>query len=124
MDFFQNAFKKWLAEVHLKHYMTGKLNPFCDTGRLLSMVHIVPKGRKQFVSIGGERSTSRLLTCRIPQGAVLGTLLDSLYTLQLGDIMRRLESPSISMPMTKSLTVCSRSQMLVTLNKPNSGLHQ
>ena len=47
--------------------------------------------QKKFVSIGGERSTSRPLTCRVPQGSVLGPLLYTKYTAPLGDIMRRHE---------------------------------
>ena len=44
--------------------------------------------RRQFVSIGKERSTSHPLTRGVLQGSVLGHLLFSLYTAPLGNIMR------------------------------------
>lgn len=47
--------------------------------------------REKFVSIGNERSSSRPLTYRVPQGSVLGTLLYTIYTVPLGDIMRHYE---------------------------------
>jgi len=47
--------------------------------------------RKQFVSIGSVRSTSRLLICGVPQGSVLGPLRYTMYTAPLGDIMRHHE---------------------------------
>ena len=47
--------------------------------------------REQFVSIGSEQSTSRPLTCGVPQGSVLGPLLYIMYTAPLRDIMRPYE---------------------------------
>lgn len=43
--------------------------------------------RKQFVSIRSKQLTSRLLTCGVPQGSILGPLLYTLYTAPFRDIM-------------------------------------
>ena len=45
--------------------------------------------RRQFVCIGKARSSSRPLTCGVPQGSVLRPIFYLLYTAPLGDIMRR-----------------------------------
>ena len=45
--------------------------------------------RKQKVSIQGTSSSSKQLTCGVPQGSVLGPLLFTAYTSPLGDIVRK-----------------------------------
>ena len=45
--------------------------------------------RKQKVNIQGTMSSSRQLTCGVPQGSVLGPLLFTAYTSPLGDIVRK-----------------------------------
>ena len=44
------------------------------------------KDRTQFVSIGGERSTPKVLAYGVPQGSVLGLIFFTIYTLPIGDI--------------------------------------
>ena len=57
-------------------------------GKALLWFRSYLSGRTQFVSIESERSTSRPLTCGVPQGSVLGPILYLLYTSPLGYIMR------------------------------------
>ena len=45
--------------------------------------------RHQCVVVGGERSSSVVLSCGVPQGSVLGPLLFSLYTVPPGAIVKR-----------------------------------
>ena len=45
-------------------------------------------GRSQFVSIGGRRSSTVTMTNGVPQGSVLGTLLFSIFTTQVGSLIR------------------------------------
>ena len=58
-------------------------------GMVLSWFKSYLCDRRQSVSIENERSSSRPLTCGVPQGSVLGPILYLLYTAPLGDIMRR-----------------------------------
>ena len=45
--------------------------------------------RTQCISINGEKSASKQLTCGVPQGSVLGPLLFSVYMSELGYLIRR-----------------------------------
>ncbi len=45
--------------------------------------------RYQYISIEGSRSDSQELVRGVPQGSVLGPILFSIYTLPLGDIVKK-----------------------------------
>ena len=58
-------------------------------GLALSWFKSYLSNRFQFVDIRGERSSCRPLSYGVPQGSVLGPILYLLYTLPLGDIVRK-----------------------------------
>ena len=62
---------------------------FGRCGLVLSWFKSYLSNRFQFVEIRGEKSSHQPLTCRVPQGSVLGPILYLLYTSPLGDIVRR-----------------------------------
>ena len=59
------------------------------TGEALAWFSSYLKGRKQVVSIDGVNSEKSDLKYGVPQGSVLGPILFSIYTLPLGNIIRR-----------------------------------
>ena len=57
-------------------------------GKALAWLRSYLLGRSQFVCVESARSSSRELTCGVPQGSVLGPILYSMYTAPLGDIIK------------------------------------
>ena len=58
-------------------------------GDALKWIKSYLHGRSQAVTIEGKNSQKYPLECGVPQGSVLGPILFTLYTLPLGDIVRR-----------------------------------
>ena len=65
------------------------IHHFGICGLALSWFKSYLSNRFQFVEIRGEKSSHQPLMCGVPQGSVLGPILYLLYTLPLGDIVRR-----------------------------------
>ena len=58
-------------------------------GKALDWLRSYLTDRTQSVCINGVKSTKKQLKCGVPQGSVLGPLLFTVYTLPLGDIIRK-----------------------------------
>jgi hypothetical protein len=59
------------------------------TGQALEWFRSYLSDRSQAVIINNTTSSHRRLSCGVPQGSVLGPLLFTIYTLPLGNIMRK-----------------------------------
>ena len=56
-----------------------KLNHYGIRGRSLEWFTSYLSNRKQYVTVGGHSSTTRSITCGVPQGSILGPLLFLIY---------------------------------------------
>ena len=79
----QKAFDTVGHEILLK-----KLSHYGIRGTALSLFRSYLTDRKQFVSLGGINSASKVIEHRVPQGSVLGPLLFLLYTNDLFSAIR------------------------------------
>ena len=59
------------------------------SGPVLNWLRTYLSDREYFVALGDHSSETRLMTCGVPQGSILGPLLFSLYMLPLGSIVSR-----------------------------------
>ena len=57
-------------------------------GKAIAWLRSYPLERKQFVCVDNKRSSSRDLTCGVPQGSVLGPLLYTMHTAPLAEVIK------------------------------------
>ena len=77
-----------------------------------------------FVQIEGSKSTTRTLTCWVPQASVLGILLYVLYTAPVADIIKSHNLYSTtSMLTTHNYTSPLRPTVMLMLACPGQGLN-
>ncbi len=62
--------------------------------------------RKQRVIINGEQSSSRVVSCGVPQRSVLGPKLSNIYTLPISDIIKKHKVPHMLYADDGHLYVC------------------
>ena len=85
-----------------------KLNHYGIRGRSLEWFTSYLSNRKQYVTVGGHSSTTRSITCGVPQGSILGPLLFLIY---INDIAKSSDVLSFILFADDSNLFCSHSHL-------------